>query len=89
MWGFLGAFFIWPEEQSQVGVALYAAAAVVVVVEEEEVVLVLVTAAVAEGRGSMRQQQGAGGFVRGRPGFAAVCAGRAKPSTRRDLGWLL
>lgn len=31
----------------------------------------------------------AGRLVRGRPGVAAVWAGRAEPSTRRDLGWLL
>lgn len=49
------AFFIWPEKECRVGVALYAA-----------VVAAAAAAAAAEGRGSMRQQQGSG-QVRERP----------------------
>lgn len=51
--GFFCAFFIWPEKECRVGVALYAAAAAA-------------AAAAAEGRGSMRQQQESG-EVRTRP----------------------
>lgn len=39
--------------------------------------------------GPCGSNRGAGRFVSGRPGVAAVWAVRAEPSTRRDLGWLL
>ena len=59
--GAFSAFFIWPEKECRVGVALYAA-----VVAVAAAASAAAAAAAAEGRGSMRQQQGSG-QVRERP----------------------